>query len=131
MTYTIEDAIPSCISAVGLTPAPHGCEEITAECVFPATFPGFQGHFPKRPILPGIVQLAAVRYIVEQATERKLTARRYSGTRFKLPIEPSQQISIQITLELSPHAIQGKFTIRSTAKKIISSGNFAFSPREE
>ncbi|MFN2353063.1 MAG: hypothetical protein ABR512_00880 [Desulfopila sp.] len=97
--------------------------------MFPAAFPGFQGHFPNRPILPGIVQLACVRHIVEQATGRKLTARKYAGVKFKLAIEPSRQISIQITVEPSAHAIQGKFKIRGTAKKIISSGSFVFSPK--
>jgi 3-hydroxymyristoyl/3-hydroxydecanoyl-(acyl carrier protein) dehydratase len=131
MTFTIEDALPSCVSAVDIAPAPDGRKEITAECLFPATFPGFQGHFPKRPLLPGIIQLVSVRNIVEQATGRNLTVKRYTGTKFKLPIEPGQQISVQITIEPSPHAIQGKFKIRSTAKKIISSGSFSFSLQEE
>lgn len=131
MTFTIEDAIPSCIGAVQITSAPDGPKEITAECKFPATFPGFQGHFPEKPILPGIIQLVCVRNIVEQATGKNLTVKWYTGTKFKLPIEPGQQISIHITIESSPHAIQGKFKIRSTAAKIISSGSFAFSAPED
>jgi len=131
MTLTIEDAIPSCISAVEIAPVPEGRKEIAAECMFPATFPGFQGHFPNKPLLPGIIQLASVRIIVEQATGTNLTAKSYTGTKFKLPIEPGQQVAIHISIEPSPHAIQGKFKIRSTAKKIISSGSFAFSAHQE
>ncbi len=31
----------------------------TMEFIFPSTFVGFNGHFPDRPILPGIVQVQA------------------------------------------------------------------------
>lgn len=31
----------------------------TMEFIFPSTFVGFDGHFPDRPILPGIVQVLA------------------------------------------------------------------------
>ena len=39
---------------------------------FPATFAGFSGHFPEKPVLPGICLIQAVLVAAEQALERKL-----------------------------------------------------------
>jgi len=43
----------------------------TATFSFPATFSGFDGHFPGQPVLPGVCLIQVVLVAVEKALERK------------------------------------------------------------
>ncbi len=44
----------------------------TAEFLFPASFSGFDGHFPDQPVLPGICLIQAVLAAAEKTLDRKL-----------------------------------------------------------
>jgi len=44
----------------------------SAELCFPASFSGFDGHFPEQPVLPGVCLVQAVLVAAEQAMDQKL-----------------------------------------------------------
>lgn len=73
-------------------------EKILAEFQFSKDLPLFKGHFPGKPILPGIVQVEMVRYSLEQALETPLSISSMGKTKFARLIEPDTRIEITISL---------------------------------
>jgi 3-hydroxyacyl-[acyl-carrier-protein] dehydratase len=82
--------------------------------------PCFQGHFPGRPILPGVLILEAMAQaagvLVFSAEENKNVQDHvyyYVGidnARFKKPVVPGDQLEIEVTLDRAPLRGIGKFT---------------------
>jgi len=70
---------------------------INAEFNFPDSLELFSGHFPGKPILPGIVQIEMVKFTLESICERKLIIRSVKKTKFSHLIEPDTPVLIQIT----------------------------------
>jgi len=56
----------------------------------------FEGHFPGNPILPGICQLEAVKYIIERTLGCKCRLRQASGIKFFQPILPAQEFTLVV-----------------------------------
>lgn len=46
-------------------------KEITAHFCFSQEFIGFKGHFPGRPVLPGVCKIQAILCMLEEATQRR------------------------------------------------------------
>ena len=77
-------------------------EEGRAEAVvrFPESLPVFAGHFPGRPILPGVVLIDAAVMIAAQAVCRPLRLRRLAHVKFTHVVEPNQEVVF--TFKISP-----------------------------
>ena len=84
-----------------------------------ANEPYFQGHFPGRPIMPGVLileamaQAAGVLVFSDKAAQHTLANSRYyyvgiDNARFKKPVIPGDQLELEVTLERSLRGI-GKF----------------------
>ncbi|MCJ7600554.1 MAG: hypothetical protein MUO63_03520, partial [Desulfobulbaceae bacterium] len=65
---------------------------ISAVFVFSDSFPGFDGHFPGQPVLPAIIQLAAVRYLAELGLGQSVRPGGYSRIKFRGIIQPDDEI---------------------------------------
>ena len=65
---------------------------------FPASDPVFAGHFPHRPILPGIFQLEIVRMATEWMQNRPLAVQEISKAKFKRPIIPGEILKLNLKL---------------------------------
>lgn len=126
MTPSFEEAIAACIGAVEITEPEGGGRQVSASAKFPGSFVGFAGHFPDAPVLPAIVQLAAVRLLVERALQVKLAGERFSKTKFRGMVGPEEEIFLQLKIDGNTDGCQGKFKITSEAAATISSGSFAF-----
>ena len=84
-----------------------------------ANEPHFQGHFPGRPIMPGVLileamaQAAAVMvFSAMEPTEMQRSLYYYAGidnARFKRPVVPGDQLELEVKLERALRGI-GKFT---------------------
>jgi 3-hydroxyacyl-[acyl-carrier-protein] dehydratase len=84
-----------------------------------ANEPQFQGHFPNRPIMPGVLILEAMAqaagllvFSAEDGAHRDSLLYYYVGidnARFKRPVVPGDQLEVEVTLERMLKAI-GKFS---------------------
>ena len=76
----------------------------------PPRHPIFTGHFPGRPIVPGVMLLEWVLAEVSQATGRSTAALRVREAKFFTPLSPAQ--SAQLRLDASAEAPRCAFDIR-------------------
>jgi len=124
---SIEESIPSCTAVMQTEQDENGTLTVTSVFRFPPSFPGFSGHFPGNPVLPGIVQLSTVRYIAEQAVKKRLRPENINRTKFRAMIKPDQQVHIKLDLKVVDEHYHGRFKIRDSNKEMIASGQFIFS----
>jgi 3-hydroxymyristoyl/3-hydroxydecanoyl-(acyl carrier protein) dehydratase len=71
----------------------------TASFCFPETFVGFDGHFPKQPVLPGICLIQAVLVAAQKATGRNLTLSEIVLAKFISVVLPNQQVQAACTVD--------------------------------
>lgn len=102
--------------------------EATAVFVFPESFCGFAGHFPGSAVLPGIVQLASVRFLAECVLRQVFLPVNYSHTKFRGLILPNERVEVKI--ELKKHKINwfGKFSLHKQEQVIVTTGQCEFAP---
>lgn len=124
MRHSIEEAIAACIFAMETVEQEEGVLQVSASARFPASFVGFAGHYPDAPVLPAIVQLAAVRLLAEKALQLRLESESFSRTKFRGMVQPEEQIFLRLHIEGTGR--QGRFKITDTARKTLSSGSFTF-----
>ncbi len=75
------------------TPEPGCCE---GSFVFSADFPGFRGHFPGRPILPGVCLLQTVLVLAEAGSGKKQLLSGVRQLKFFRVVQPGEQIECRI-----------------------------------
>ena len=126
MPSLIEQNILSCITKTRMETGAEGGLKITASCIFPGSFTGFQGHFPDQSVLPAIIQLAVVRRLTEQAVQFPLTSIQYTRTKFKAMVAPEEELVVTINLDVDEKKVTGKFKITKDANRQVAGGNFVF-----
>jgi 3-hydroxymyristoyl/3-hydroxydecanoyl-(acyl carrier protein) dehydratase len=62
-----------------------------ARFVFPASHPALPGHFPGRPVVPGVLLLDAV---LRAAATKGEPLRRILRAKFSAPVEPGAEVEI-------------------------------------
>lgn len=77
------------------------------ELRFGADHPALPGHFPGRPIVPGVVLLDSVLGAAERWLARPLQVKSLQQSKFTQPLLPQQTATIALTL----HADELKFEI--------------------
>ena len=80
--------IEKCMS--GLTQDSDG--KITARFAFPSEFIGFKGHFPNRPVLPGVCIIQAVTAIFKAFKKEEVKLREIVSAKFFTPVSPNQEL---------------------------------------
>ena len=78
----------------------------TLEFKFRADDPVFAGHFPGRPILPGIFQLEMARVAAESVLNCALTVRQIRKAKFQRPVLPDETVRIELKLSNKDKTIQ-------------------------
>jgi 3-hydroxyacyl-[acyl-carrier-protein] dehydratase len=87
----------------GPAPQPDGTHVF--EFRFPAASPVFSGHFPGRPLLPGVFQLEMARMAAEQVLCCKLRLRMIPRSKFQSPVLPEELVSMRLKLSCNADAI--------------------------
>lgn len=72
-----------------------------AEVSLDDTHPLFEGHFPQRPVLPGVCQMHLVKALVERHTGRKLDCRTVREMKFLSPVTPPRDLRLRIVARLT------------------------------
>jgi 3-hydroxyacyl-[acyl-carrier-protein] dehydratase len=67
--------------------------KLTSHFVFPEEFVGFQGHFPKHKILPGVCQIQCALSTLEQAFQKTVELREVALAKYFAPVFPGEQIT--------------------------------------
>jgi 3-hydroxyacyl-[acyl-carrier-protein] dehydratase len=102
-------------------------KELRAVFVFNAAYSGFGGHFPGRPILPAIVQLASVRFLAELGLKQSVYPVSYSRVKFRGIIQPDERIEVQLQMVKKEAAWVGSFSLHNSGEERVASGDCAYS----
>ena len=66
--------------------------EVTALFLFPAEFVGFQGHFPDKPILPGVCKIQAVIAMLQAWEKRDIRLKEIVSAKFLSPVSHGEEL---------------------------------------
>lgn len=102
-------ALPGCLNG-------EPCESepgvFAAGFRFPPDFPGFSGHFPDNPVLPGIVQIMAAAHVAGRGAPLALRAVR--RCKFLRPVRPDQSLAVTVALRTLPDGcLEAKAELRT------------------
>jgi 3-hydroxyacyl-[acyl-carrier-protein] dehydratase len=75
---------------------------------FGADDPTFAGHFPNRPLLPGVFQLEMARVAAECILNCPLAVREISKAKFQRPILPDELVRLELKLSETDSVIQAR-----------------------
>lgn len=89
---------------------------------FPDDFPGFAGHFPVQPVLPAIIQLAAVRHLAELALGRELLPLGCRRAKFREVVLPQEELSVSVSLVKKENNWQAQFSLRKGDSPVSGGG---------
>jgi len=89
----------------------------TFEFRFGADDPTFAGHFPNRPLLPGVFQLEMARVAAESVLNCPLAVREISKAKFQRPILPDEIVRLKLKLSEAKGTIQTRasFSVKGQA----------------
>jgi 3-hydroxyacyl-[acyl-carrier-protein] dehydratase len=76
-------------------------ENVSAQFVFPEDFPGFQGHFPGRPTLPGVCLVQAALVLLKKWAGGAVTLRTLVTAKFLEPVGPRVVLTMAGRVELA------------------------------
>jgi 3-hydroxymyristoyl/3-hydroxydecanoyl-(acyl carrier protein) dehydratase len=98
----------------------------TLRFVVPASHPSLPGHFPGRPVVPGVVLLAQVLGAIE-AAHGALPALRLPQVKFLRPLLPDEPASIELDMVAAEAAARRwRFRVlREADGAVLASGEFA------
>ncbi|MBU4318775.1 MAG: hypothetical protein KKF30_16070 [Proteobacteria bacterium] len=86
---------------------------IQAVFCFDQSLKVFEGHFPGKPILPGIFQFEMVRYAVEKISGSSLQIQSIQKSKFPARIYPGEKIYISIKLSEGNQSYKIRATIKT------------------
>ena len=82
--------------------------DVAFEFQFQANDPTFAGHFPERPLLPGVFQLEMTRAAAEIVEDRPLTIREILKAKFRRPILPDEVIQLRLKLKAGEDSLTAR-----------------------
>ncbi len=92
-----------CIAAARISgPTPTADGGATLDFCLPPDDPTFGGHFPTRPLVPGVFLIEMARVAVEMVLARPVTVQEITRAKFLRPIIPAE--TVRVELKLSPPA---------------------------
>ena len=99
--------IKDCMSDLQSTPDGSA---LSADFTFPADFLGFKGHFPGRPILPGVCEIQAVLLMLEESKKKNVLLKEIVQLKFFAPVACGEKISFKLEEKLE---LNGEFSVKA------------------
>ena len=66
--------------------------EVTARFLFPSEFIGFQGHFPGKPVLPGVCKIQAVIVMLQAWEKKDIRLKEIVSAKFLSPVSHGEEL---------------------------------------
>jgi len=83
---------------------------------FPASDPTFAGHFPLRPLLPGVFQPEIARVAAELVLNHTLAVQEITKAKFLRPIIPDETVRVELKLSEKADMIQARASFSVTGQ---------------
>ena len=83
---------------------------------FPASDPTFAGHFPTRPLLPGVFQLEIARFAAGLILNRSLAVCEITKAKFLRPVIPDETLRVELKLAEKADMIQVRASFSVTGQ---------------
>jgi 3-hydroxyacyl-[acyl-carrier-protein] dehydratase len=75
-------------------------DELTARFLFPATFIGFKGHFPDRPVLPAVCEVQAAIAVLEAWSGGEVRLNEIVSAKFLTPLTCSEEVVVRCLVKM-------------------------------
>jgi 3-hydroxyacyl-[acyl-carrier-protein] dehydratase len=93
-------------------------DNVSGSIVFDPDFPGFQGHFPGNPVLPGVCLIEAAVQLISHGAKRNLQLAEVENVKFFSPVNPGDEVKLDFSIKQLPGAVDAKGTMMSGERKI-------------
>jgi len=90
----VRDDVERCLVRYDATA--EGCRAIFS---FPRDLDVFTGHFPGRPIVPGIYLIEAVRFAAERSLGTAVRIRTVGDAKFSAMVRPEEELTVDLALK--------------------------------
>src|SRR6187402_3586393 len=89
----------------------------TYNILWNAQHPVFEGHFPGRPVVPGVCMMQTIQELLERLLGKKVTLKKAASMKFLNMIDPTTNPQVEITLQhkLQENELKVTATIRHEA----------------
>jgi len=84
---------------------------LTADFCFSETFIGFKGHFPGKPILPGVCKIQAVLLMFEEFKKKNILLKEIALAKFFSPVSYNEKITFNLGEKLE---LNGEISVKAT-----------------
>ena len=93
--------------------------EVTARFLFPAEFIGFQGHFPDKPVLPGVCKIQAVIVMLQALEKKDIRLKEVVSAKFLSPVSHGEELVFNYRKQMkSNNEALVKASVTSGDKKV-------------
>lgn len=82
-------------------------DSFSARIVFPTEFVGFRGHFPGRPVLPGVCQIQTALVALSRALGEPVELKRLVSAKWMAPVLPGEEIVLALSLKDRESSLPG------------------------
>ena len=87
-------------------------QKVSASIVINKDHPVFKGHFPNRPVTPGVCMMQIIKELAEKWASGTLILKKARNVKFMAIINPQEHPNIQVTLDVEEE--DGLFSVKST-----------------
>jgi 3-hydroxymyristoyl/3-hydroxydecanoyl-(acyl carrier protein) dehydratase len=85
----------------------NGLDGYSARITFPTEFVGFKGHFPGRPVLPGVCLIQTALVALSRALDKPVELKRLVSAKWMAPVLPGEEIVLSLSLKAKEDSLMG------------------------